>query len=118
MVLGRAYAQIVLDNCFAIGNGPICGTGSNQYNRNYEAVNRTAGVRYVSDEELLIAYNKGKTNYSGFNSSLRIERPITILTEFRIIWIFFTTNTSNNRIFPFKTCSAFNTKIRCDFINF
>jgi len=79
MVLGRAYAQIVLDNCFAIGNGPICGTGSNQYNRNYEAVNRTAGVRYVSDEELLIAYNKGKTNYSGFNKYWNLSTGIPVM---------------------------------------
>ena len=67
LVLGRAYAQVVLSNCFAIGEGTICGTGSDQYNKNFEAVNRTAGVHYSSNEELLNAYSKNKVNYSNFN---------------------------------------------------
>ena len=67
MVLGRAYAQLVIKNSFAIGNGPVCGTGSNQYNKNYEAINRIAGIKYATREDLLNAYNKGKVDFSGFN---------------------------------------------------
>ena len=67
MILGRAYAQLVISNSFAIGNGPVCGTGSNQYNKNYEAINRIAGIKYTSSEDLLNAYNKGKVDFSGFN---------------------------------------------------
>lgn len=67
LVLSRAYSQVVITNSFAIGNGTVCGTSSNQYNKNFEAINRMIGVKYETQAELVEGINKGKTDFSGFN---------------------------------------------------
>ncbi len=79
MVLGRAYAQLVLKNSFAIGNGSVCGMGTSQYNKNYEAINRTAGVKFLSNDELIDAFNKGKVDFSGFNKYWNISSNLPIM---------------------------------------
>ena len=66
MILGRNDAQVILDNCFAIGTGLLCGT-ENRENRYYATVNRMAGVAYASQADFIDAMLNGKTDFSSFN---------------------------------------------------
>ena len=75
LITGRNHSQTTVKNSYVVGEGTLSGTTPKE-NNNYATLNRVAGVAYATEEELLTAIGKGKTDFSGYNQYWDLSQGI------------------------------------------